>query len=315
MKRFKAYIDGRAGTTGLELERRLLAHPDIELLTISEAQRKDEKARKALFNEADVAFLCLPDEAARAALSLVENPNTVLIDASTAHRTAPGWAYGFAELSPSHRAAIRDGKRIANPGCHATGFIALVYPLVAEGLLRTDANLSCFSLTGYSGGGKKMIAEYEDAGRPAVLDSPGQYALDQRHKHLPEMQAVCGLDAPPLFSPIVGDFPRGMAVSVPLFGAQMEKRLSLPELIRFYEEWYGDQPLISVSGAPEGSLYASALANTDELALYVLGNDERIVLVSLLDNLGKGAAGAAVQNMNIALGLPQDRAMKGRSNG
>ena len=268
------YIDGQAGTTGLQLRHKLERHDAVELLLISEEKRKDEADRKRLMNSAEVVFLCLPDEAAREAVKLVENPNTCIIDASTAHRTHPDWAYGFPELSAAHREKIAQSKRIANPGCHATGFIAAVYPLVAMGVIGKDYPLTAHSLTGYSGGGKAMIAEYEAAERPFTFDSPRQYGLGQQHKHLPEMQHVTGIDAPPVFMPIVCEYYKGAG-------------------------------LVGIGQEESGFLAANPLRDSNRLELYLEGNDERMTLVSVFDNLGKGASGAAVQNMNIVLGLEE----------
>lgn len=302
---FKVFIDGREGTTGLQIEARIKARPDIQLLTAQPELRKDPVHRAELINAADAVFLCLPDAAARESAALCSNPHTVLIDASTAHRTAPGWTYGLPELSPAHREAVRCSKRIANPGCHATGFITAVYPLVAGGLLSRDARLCCYSLTGYSGGGKKMIAQYEAEGRPARLDAPRPYGLNQNHKHLPEMAAVCGLSRPPVFCPVVGDFYSGMAVSLLLDGSQLEKPVGADGLLDYYREYYAGEPLFSVAPAPEdGFIAANEFADKPGLRLYVCGG-ERITVTAVFDNLYKGASGAAVQNMNLALGVPE----------
>ena len=304
--RFKAFIDGAEGTTGLQLRTRLSAHRDIELLEIEPELRKDPAERKKLMNQSDVVFLCLPDAAAKEAVALVENPGTVVIDASTAHRTADGWAYGFAELSEAHRKAIAEGKRIANPGCHATGFIASVYPLVSLGIAGRDYPFTCHSITGYSGGGKKMIAQYEASERPAEFDSPRQYGLGLTHKHLPEMQVVTGISSAPVFNPIVADFYSGMAVSVPIYSKLLEKKISLEGVFDSLSEFYRGSELIKVCRAPEsGFLAANEVEKTCRLNLYVMGNDAQMTLTAVFDNLGKGASGAAVQNMNIALGLPE----------
>lgn len=303
----KVFIDGREGTTGLRIHERLSAREDITLLTISDALRKDMAERKRLLNEADVAFLCLPDQAAIEAVSLVENPNTIVIDASTAHRTLPDWAYGFADLSDTHRQKIQQGKRIAVPGCHASGFIALVYPLIAGGVLPKDAWLSCHSVTGYTGGGKKMIAEYEDISRIPELDSPRQYALGQQHKHLAEMVAITGLQMPPIFSPIVADFPCGMVVTIGVHASQMIAPIGVKEIQSRFEAHYRDRALVQVT-SPDGQpafLAANPLSGHDSMHISVHGCDERILLTAQFDNLGKGASGAAVQCMNIALGLPE----------
>ena len=300
------YIDGKEGTTGLQIYDRIGARDDITLLLIDEDKRKDPVERQKLMNAADLVFLCLPDVAAREAVTLVTNSATRIIDASTAHRTSPGWDYGFAELSPRHRAAIQASRRVANPGCHASGFIAIVYPLVACGLLPPDALLSCHSITGYSGGGKKMIAQYEAPDRPAELDSPRQYGLSQTHKHLPEMQKLCGLAYAPIFNPIVADFYKGMAVSVPLHSAWVGGR-SAEEVRQALAAHYEGQALVHV--APEvvcdGMLASNPLAGTNEMELCVCGNAERMTVVARFDNLGKGASGAAVQNMNLMLGFAE----------
>lgn len=300
------YIDGKEGTTGLQIYDRIGARDDITLLLIDEDKRKDPAERQKLMNAADLVFLCLPDAAAREAVTLVTNPATRIIDASTAHRTSPGWDYGFAELSPRHQAAIQASRRVANPGCHASGFIAIVYPLVACGLLPPDALLSCHSITGYSGGGKKMIAQYEAPDRPAELDSPRQYGLSQTHKHLPEMQKLCGLAYAPIFNPIVADFYKGMAVSVPLHSAWVGGR-SAEEVRQALAAHYEGQALVHV--APEvvcdGLLASNPLAGTNEMELCVCGNAERMTVVARFDNLGKGASGAAVQNMNLMLGFAE----------
>ena len=300
------YIDGKEGTTGLQIYDRIGARDDITLLLIDEDKRKDPVERQKLMNAADLVFLCLPDAAAREAVTLVTNPATRIIDASTAHRTSPGWDYGVAELSPRHRAAIQASRRVANPGCHASGFIAIVYPLVACGLLPPDALLSCHSITGYSGGGKKMIAQYEAPDRPAELDSPRQYGLSQTHKHLPEMQKLCGLAYAPIFNPIVADFYKGMAVSVPLHSAWVGGR-SAEEVRQALAAHYEGQALVHV--APEvvcdGMLASNPLAGTNEMELCVCGNAERMTVVARFDNLGKGASGAAVQNMNLMLGFAE----------
>ena len=276
------------------------------LLLIDEEKRKDTAERKKLMNAADVVFLCLPDAAAIEAVTLVENPNTRIIDASTAHRTNPAWDYGFPELSRAHREAIVKSRRVANPGCHATGFISIVYPLAAMGLLPKDALLSCFSLTGYSGGGKKMIAQYEAEGRGELLSSPALYALTQGHKHLPEMQKVCGLEACPVFTPIVDDYYKGMATTVPLHLSQLRGVGSLRQLWQALSDHYAGQKLVHV--APEGAdgkLYGGAKAGDNDLTLVVAGNDSQLTVTALFDNLGKGASGAAVQNMNLMLGFEE----------
>ena len=311
------YIDGKEGTTGLQIYDRLARRSDIELLLIDEERRKDTAERKKCINAADLVFLCLPDAAAVEAVELVENPSTRIIDASTAHRTAPGWAYGLPELSPAHREAIISSRRVANPGCHATGFITAVYPLVALGILPKDSPLTCFSLTGYSGGGKKMIAQYEGADKPAAMCSPGIYGVMQNHKHLPEMQTICDLASPPVFSPIVDDYYKGMATTVPLHMSQLRGVSSLHQVWQALADYYGTydgKRLVYVAGDPTdpesgidaaSKFYGSAKAGDNDLALLVAGNDETFTITALFDNLGKGASGAAVQNMNLMLGFEE----------
>ena len=302
----KVYIDGKDGTTGLQIYDRLSVRSDIDLLLIDEEKRKDPAERKKLMDAADIVFLCLPDAAAIEAVGLIESPTTRVIDASTAHRTNPGWDYGFPELSAERRAAIQKSKRVANPGCHATGFISVVYPLVAMGLLPKDACLSAFSLTGYSGGGKKMIAQYEAADKDAALFAPCPYGMGQTHKHLPEMQKVCGLTNKPVFTPIVDDYYKGMATTVPLHMSQMNGVSTLAEVRQKLADYYAGATLVHVADALDtAKLYANAQAGKDTLVLYVAGNDEQFTVTALFDNLGKGASGAAVQNMNLMLGFEE----------
>ena len=296
------FIDGSAGTTGLRISERLSGRKDLSLIHLDEAHRKDPKAREEALNAAQVAFLCLPDDAAREAVSLVHG-DTVIIDTSTAHRTAPGWVYGFPEL-PGQQEKIIHANRIANPGCHASGFIALVAPLVQAGLLKAGTALTCFSLTGYSGGGKKMIAEYENPHRDLAYQSPRQYGLTQQHKHLKEMIHICGLDTAPVFCPIVADFYSGMEVTVPVFRKDL---LGTAEDIRqLYAEVY-HTPVVHFESFPEdlAMLPANQMAGRDDMVIRVAGNEDRILLTACFDNLGKGASGAAIQNMNIVLGLDQ----------
>ena len=297
------FIDGSAGTTGLRIYDRLNGRDDLNLTILPDELRKDINARKKAINSADIAFLCLPDAAAVEAVSLVENPDTAIIDTSTAHRTADGWAYGFPELK-GYREKIANSKRIANPGCHASGFVALVAPLVENGILNANANLSAFSLTGYSGGGKNMIAQYEDDDREMLLGAPRQYALTQNHKHLKEMVKICRLENAPAFCPIVADFYSGMEVTVPVF--KNDIKMSLPELKEFYKDYY-KSGLITYNDAENeaGFLSAAALSGKDNMEVTVCGNEDRILLVSRFDNLGKGASGAAIQNMNILLGIDE----------
>ena len=298
----KVFIDGSAGTTGLRIYERLSNRKDIELLILSEALRKDTEARREALNSADIAFLCLPDAAAIEAVSLVENPKTAIIDTSTAHRTNPDWSYGFPELcGGSNREKIKNSKRIANPGCHASGFVALVEPLVRAGLIKNNEKLSCFSLTGYSGGGKKMIAEYESPERNPLLEAPRMYALSQQHKHLKEMSAVCSLDNLPVFCPIVASFYSGMEVTVSLFADQIKGGIS--DIAEIYSNYYQNGLVRFNANADEsGFMSASAFSGRDDMEITVNGNEDRIILVSRFDNLGKGASGAAIQNMNILLG-------------
>ena len=304
--KYKVYIDGQEGTTGLQLQKRLLCHPDIQLLKIDADKRRDIVLRKQLINSADVAFLCLPDDGAREAVQLVENAHTVVIDASTAHRTDAGWDYGFPELSPSHRVALSHSKRIANPGCHATGFLSIVYPLIKAGLMKPDYAVTCHSITGYSGGGKKMIEAYEAADRDGHLASPRAYGLNLQHKHLPEMMAISGLHHEPSFHPIVCDFYSGMAVTVPI----ALEGIGIKALEATLKNHYSKEPLIGVETIPsDGFLPANLLSGTNRLNLYVYGNNTQMAVTALLDNLGKGAAGAAVQNMNIALGFEETRTL------
>lgn len=299
----KVFIDGSAGTTGLRIYERLAGRSDIELIRLSEEKRKDAEARREALNAADIAFLCLPDAAAVEAVSMVVNKNTAIIDTSTAHRTANGWEYGFAELH-GRRERIASSKRVANPGCHASGFVSLVEPLVRAGIIQKDALLSCFSLTGYSGGGKKMIAQYEDEERGFALDSPAMYANGQSHKHLPEMSKICGLENLPVFCPIVADFYSGMQVTVPLFKAQIKG--TADDIKELYREYYSSGLVKYVENDPSASLYSNALSFKDNMEISVSGNEDRILLVSRFDNLGKGASGAAIQNMNVIMGVPDE---------
>ena len=297
----KVFIDGSAGTTGLRIADRLANRQDIELIKLPEELRKDISARKAAINSADIVFLCLPDAAAVEAVSLVENENVKIIDTSTAHRTDDAWAYGFAELSADHRQKIKCSNRVANPGCHASGFIASVYPLVANGLLPADFPLTSYSLTGYSGGGKSLIAEYEAEDRDPRHESHRIYGLTLKHKHLPEMQKICGLEKAPVFSPILGDFYEGMATSVLLPGFPAEK------VWEILNQHYAGQRLVTVAplGGDESVIYASTLAGKDSMRIIVTGHEEQTIVTALFDNLGKGASGAAIQNMNILLGVDE----------
>ena len=301
----KVFIDGSAGTTGLRIREMLGKREDISLIALPEQLRKDVAARRDAINGADAVFLCLPDDAAREAVGLVENENTVVIDASTAHRTSPGWAYGFPELSAGHRAAIVNGKRIANPGCYASGFLALVYPLVAAGVLPKNYPLVCHAVSGYSGAGKKGIAEYEAKDRPANYDTPRLYALTLAHKHLPEMQAVCGLTRTPVFNPYVCDYYCGMTVNVPLFVDMLAQKVSVADVKELLRAHYAGAHFVTVGEEPSGYVSANLLNGTNRIELLVNGNERQILLTARFDNLGKGASGAAIQNMNLALGLDE----------
>ena len=297
----KVFIDGSAGTTGLRIRERLGGRRDLELLTLSEERRKDADARREMLNSADIAFLCLPDAAAVEAVSLIENDHTAVIDTSTAHRVSEAWAYGFAELSRSHRQAIVTSKRVANPGCHASGFIAGVYPLVNHGVIPADFPLTAYSLTGYSGGGKKLIAEYEDENRDVRHESHRIYGTNLAHKHLPEMQKICGLTRKPVFSPILGDFYAGMATTVLLPGIDANTAWEA------LSDHYAGQNLISVAplGGDEPVIYASTYAGKDTMRIQVSGQRDQCMVTAIFDNLGKGASGAAIQNMNLLLGLDE----------
>ena len=300
----KVFIDGSAGTTGLRIFDRLSTRMDIELITLSDDVRKDPQARKNAINSADIAFLCLPDAAAKESVSLVENNNTVIIDTSTAHRTNEEFAYGFAELSEEFFEKLRTSKRIAVPGCHASGFIALVYPLVKSGVLSADAFLSAFSVTGYSGGGKQMIADYESDDRAEALSSPRQYGIAQGHKHLPEMVKYTGINNAPVFSPVVADFYSGMQVTVPLNIKEFKEGTTVEDIKNIYKNLYNTSMVKFVDSLDNGGFIASnMLSGYDNMAVTVCGNDDRVILVALYDNLGKGASGAAIECMNISLGL------------
>jgi N-acetyl-gamma-glutamyl-phosphate reductase len=296
----KIFIDGSAGTTGLRIRERLAERTDIELITLTEELRKDTNARREALNSADIAFLCLPDAAAIEAVSLIDNEKTAVIDTSTAHRTNPAWEYGFPELS-GRRERIAKARRIANPGCHASGFVALVEPLVRAGVIAPETALTCTSLTGYSGGGKKMIAEYEGEGRDTLLGAPRLYGLSQSHKHLPEMAKICGLDKDPIFAPIVAPFYSGMEVMIPLFTNSVKGGIEAVKEV--YRKKYTGNIVSYVESDGTGMISAHALAGKDSMQITVAGNEERILLVAMYDNLGKGASGAAVECMNYVLGV------------
>jgi len=308
---YKVFIDGSQGTTGLRIVQRLSQRNDIQLLSIPEEKRKDSAARKKMLNACDAALLCLPDDAAIEAADMIENPDVRILDTSTAHRTDPDWAYGFPELSPQHRAKILASKRIAVPGCHASGFIALVHPLVEAGILPKDALLSCHSITGYSGGGKKMIAEYEDEGRDIQLDAPRQYGLAQQHKHLKEMRQISGIDYAPVFSPIVSDFYSGMVVTVPLFRQMLQGGAGMEDVKAAYARTYTGPVVVCEDKSSGGFLAGNAAAGTDRMHICVQGNEERMLLTATYDNLGKGASGAAIQLLNLILGAKETEGLEG----
>ena len=291
----KIFIDGSAGTTGLRIRERLSQRKDLNLITLPEEFRKDLNARRDAINNSDIAFLCLPDKEAVEAVNLIdkENLNTAVIDTSTAHRVSEGWDYGFPEIN-GLREKILNSKRIANPGCHATGFISLVAPLVESGIIAKNEKLNCFSLTGYSGGGKKMIAQYEDSNREKIFDAPALYGLSQEHKHLPEMKKLCHLENAPVFCPIVADYYSGMEVAVPLFDRDIDK------IKTAYKNYYNNG-LVKFSEIEGNFVYANEFSGRDDLIISVTGNNERVNLISRFDNLGKGASGAAVQNMNLLM--------------
>lgn len=306
----KVFIDGSEGTTGLRINERFQNRDDIELLHISPELRKDPAERKKMIHASDITFLCLPDEAARESVALAEDEDVIIIDASTAHRTQEGWAYGFPELSKEHRDAVKKGKRIAVPGCYATGFISLVYPLVAGGILPKEYPVGCFAISGYSGAGRRTIAAYESEDRPGELSSGREYALTQQHKHLKEMQKITGLARTPLFSPIIDDYYSGMVVSVQLYADLLAKKETPESLLQYYAAYYKGERFIKVSAVDDevaagGFLAGNGLSGWDGLKIYATGNEERVVVSSQFDNLGKGASGAAIQCMNIILGCDE----------
>lgn len=298
----KVFIDGKAGTTGLRIYERLGERDDIELIFLFEGERKDTECRKKALNSCDVAFLCLPDDAAREAVSMIENEAVVVIDTSTAHRTDADWVYGFPQLSEKHRERIKSSKRISVPGCHASGFLALIFPLVEKGVISPDSLLTCFSLTGYSGGGRKMIEEYEDEGRNKMYDAPRQYGLSQQHKHLKEMRIRAGLKNDPVFCPIVSDFYSGMEVTIPLFRQNLKEGCTLSDIRGIYKNKYnGDTVSYRESMDENGFMSANALEGKDSMEITVMGNEDRILLIARYDNLGKGASGAAIECLNLVI--------------
>lgn len=299
----KVFIDGKAGTTGLRIYERLEGRKDLKLITLSEEDRKNYDKRKEAINSADIVFLCLPDPAAIEAVGMIENDNVKIIDTSTAHRTSEGWTYGFPELDEEKLENLKTSKRVAVPGCHAGGFIALVYPLIKNGIIPADIKIACHSLTGYSGGGKKMIAEYEDENRSPLFDAPRQYGLTQTHKHLKEMKAITGMEQNPIFCPIVSDFYSGMEMTVPLFASDLCEGKTVEDIKNVYASLYNSDIVKYKDSMDEGGLMsANALSFKDRMEITVCGNDERILLIARYDNLGKGASGAAIECMNIMLG-------------
>ena len=307
---YRAFVDGQEGTTGLRIHEYLAQRSDIEVLRIDADKRKDAAERARQLNAADVAFLCLPDAAAKEAAALVTNPDTCLIDASTAHRTATGWAFGLPELAPGQRAVIRSSKRISNPGCHASAFILLLRPLVDVGLVPAELPLSATSITGYSGGGKKMIEQYE-AGGDSRLTAPRPYGLSLSHKHVPEMMTHTGLTIRPIFMPIVGPFYKGLSVSVPIHLSQLKSGTSVEAIQFAFEERYAGERFIRVASLrdpaalADGFFDVQACNDTNRVDIFVFANDAQVILMARLDNLGKGASGAAVQSMNVHLGLDE----------
>lgn len=304
----KIYIDGQSGTTGLQIYDRIGSRDDLELLRIPEDKRHDTDERRKYLNSADIVFLCLPDDGAREAVSLIDHDSVRVIDASTAHRTNDDWVYGFPELSKEQREAVRTGKRIANPGCHATGFISVTAPLVRMGILPKDYPVTCYSLTGYSGGGKKMIQDYTAEGRSELLSAPGIYGLNLKHKHIPEMQKMTGLSHAPVFMPVVDDYYKGMVTTIMLQNRLLNGNPTAENICERLSEYYKNEHFVKVVpfGENDSKLYANKLAGTNELQIVVCGYEDQTSVTALFDNLGKGASGAAVQNMNIMLGLPED---------
>lgn len=310
----KVFIDGSEGTTGLRIYERFEQRDDVEIMKIDPELRKDPAERAKMINSSDITFLCLPDAAAKESVSLVTNPNVRIIDTSTAHRTEAGWAYGYPELSKEHREAVKTGKRIAVPGCYATGFITIAYPLVKAGIVPANYPVSSFAVSGYSGAGKKTIAVYESEGRDKELDSPREYALPQQHKHLKEMRIISGLERTPMFSPIIADYYSGMFVSLPFYADMLNGKQTPESVHEFMTEYYKGQKFVKVMpfGAEadtNGFIGANNRSGWDGLELFVTGNEERILLTSRFDNLGKGASGAAIECMNIMLGCEDNKGL------
>lgn len=312
----KVFIDGSEGTTGLRIFERFEGRDDIEIMKIDPELRKDPEERAKMINASDITFLCLPDVAAKESVSLInkDNNHTVIIDASTAHRTEPGWAYGFPELKKGQRDTIKASNRIAVPGCYATGFICLAYPMIASGLMSADYPVSSFALSGYSGAGKKAIAVYESEDKPKDFNSPREYALSQQHKHLKEMKAISGLERTPLFSPVVDDYYSGMFVSIPLYTDMLNGSPSPEKVHEMFSAYYEGEKFIKVmpfgsEAESNGFIAANVLSDWDGLEIFITGNEERIVLTSRFDNLGKGASGAAVQCMNLIMGCDEAKGL------
>jgi N-acetyl-gamma-glutamyl-phosphate reductase len=309
---FKVFIDGQEGTTGLQIHERMKSRTDIHLLKIADQDRKNPEVKKRFLNEADLVILCLPDEASRESVSLIQNDQTKVIDSSTAFRTADGWTYGIPELNKQQRERIKNSKRLTNPGCHATGFVMALYPLIQEHIVSRDYPVFAQSVTGYSGGGKKLIAVYESGETPKdQLKAPRHYALNLKHKHVAEMQKVTGLKHPPLFTPIVDDYYQGMVVSIPLMSRMLLKKMTAREVRDILADYYGSEPFVRVipfesdQFINNGFLSPTECNHTNRIDLFVFGNEEQILVAARLDNLGKGASGAAVQNMNIMLGVEE----------
>ncbi len=310
----KVFIDGSEGTTGLRIFERFVGRDDIELLKIPSEQRKNPDEIKKYINASDITFLCLPDAAAQEAVAMVENENVIIIDTSTAHRTKEGWAYGYPELSDNHRNAIKTGKRIAVPGCYATGFITIIYPLVAGGILSKNYPVSAFAMSGYSGAGKKTIAIYEAQERDKELDAPREYALTQNHKHLKEMQKITGLDKIPLFSPIICDYYSGMLLTTPFYTDMLIGNPGPEKVHAFFQDYYAGEKFVKVmpfgkEAEYNGFLAGNACSGWDGIEIYITGNEERLLVSTRFDNLGKGASGAAIQCMNILLGCEEDKGL------
>jgi N-acetyl-gamma-glutamyl-phosphate reductase len=310
------FVDGQHGTTGLKIRERLSGRNDIEIMEIDEAQRKDPGARARLLNQADIVFLCLPDDAARESVSLIKNNSTCIIDGSTAHRVAEGWVYGLPELKKEQRALIKQSKRITVPGCHATGFILMLHPLIAEGIIAADYPVTTNAVAGYSGGGKSMIADYETKGAPDYIKNPRPYALGLIHKHVPEMTKYSGLAQTVLFAPTVVNVYNGEIISIPLITKSLKKKPGAKEIQKVLADYYAGEQFIKVMPYPADSHLKNGFLTfidcnrTNNLEIFVFGNDDRVLISARYDNLGKGASGAAIQNMNIVLGLPENTGLK-----